>query len=68
MIIYRYMPKQNYTKFDNVVMTIDRSVLIDGAKVLYGYLAHFPNGKKITHSYIKKVLGMSQSSLEKYMC
>jgi DNA-binding MarR family transcriptional regulator len=67
MTIYKFLPKKNYTKFDNRVITIDRSILLDGSKVLYIFLASLKNGKKITHGYIMKSLGISQNTLEKYI-
>ena len=67
MTIYRFMPKEKYTKFDNGVMTIATAALADGAKVMYAYLASHMNGKRITHNYIKKALGISQGSIDKYV-
>ena len=67
MTIYKYLPKENYTKFDNRVLVINRNILADGAKILYVYLASHMVGKRITYEYIKKSMGFSQSSLEKYV-
>ncbi len=67
MTIYRFMPKEKYTKFDNAVMTVSRDALADGAKVMYAYLASHMNGKRITHNYLKKSLGISQGSIDKYV-
>ena len=67
MTIYKYLPKSNYTKFDNKVITISRDKLADGAKILYIFLAHLPTGKRISHPYIRKSLGIGQSTVEKYV-
>ena len=65
-LIRKYLAKKNYTNVDNNVTLISKSELSDGACRLYMYLASFQNGRRITDSYILKVLDMGESSLKKY--
>ncbi len=67
MTIYKYLPKKNFTKFDNKVLCVSSKELTHGSKVLYMFLAHFSNGKRITHAYITKSLDISESALKKYV-
>ncbi len=69
MRVYKYTKKnKQWTQFDNLVLTMDKVVLADGAKVLYGFLAGYSaNGKNMTVPYIKKCLGLGQSTYEKYI-
>ena len=67
MTIYKYLPKSNYTKFDNKVLTISSKRLTHGAKVVYIFMAHLSTGKKISYGYIIKSLDISESALKKYI-
>ena len=64
--IRKNLSKERFVKMENKIFTIDKSLVCDGAKVLYGFLATFPNGKKITDSYVLKSLNMSDRTLRKY--
>ena len=64
--IYKYLPKEGYTKVDNKIFTIERKLLSDGAKVMYGFLASMQIGSKITDNYIVKSLDIGLSALKKY--
>lgn len=65
-IVYKYLPKQGYTKLDNKIFTIDRRKLSDGAKVLYGFLAGLRTGSDITDNYIIKSLDISDRTLNRH--
>ncbi len=69
MRVYKYLKKDGqWTMFDNKVLTMDRKVLADGAKVLYGFLAGYKgNGKSMTIPYIIKCLGIAEGTYKKYI-
>lgn len=67
MTIYKYLPKGDYTKFDNKVITISSKELTHGAKVVYIFMAHLSTGKRISYGYILKSLSISESALKKYI-
>ena len=70
MRVYKYTNKTGgqWTRFDNMVYTIDRAALADGAKVMYGFLAGWKaNGKPMTRAYIMKCLDIKESTYTKYI-
>lgn len=69
MRIFKYVKKdKQWTQFDNLIFTIDRAELADGAKVLYGFLAGWKNnGAAMTSSYIMKCLSISEPTYNKYV-
>lgn len=62
MIIRHSLPKQQWTKIDRNVFTLDIS---SGAKVLYGYLCGLRNGAAYTDINLIRELRMSQTTLTK---
>ena len=65
-VIRKNLSKKRFTKIENKVFALDKSLVCDGAKVLYGFLTTFRDGKKITDSYVIKSLGISDRTLVKY--
>jgi hypothetical protein len=57
MNIKKSLPRESYTKVSNSFWSL--TTLSDGAKVLYGLVASFPNGKTVHDVYLAKVLGVS---------
>ena len=69
MKVYKYTKKSSqWVQYDNLVLTVDKKILADGAKVLYGILAGYKaNGRSMTAGYLQKVMDISPSTYEKYI-
>lgn len=60
MIIFKYLPKMNYTKADNNV--IKHPSLSAGAKILYLALCGYKDGRNKWEKKVQEELGLSRAT------